>query len=160
MKVLMDGIFKVTPNLDLKTLTHLRERIEILYKTYEEPEFDADGKLIMKKMKSININKGDANDSRGDISRVEEFDSTLIEDQDMINDLQREIELPEGTLVTNLFIPIFVVCSKTDLIEHGDKEIKGTLEKNLELIQFFLRKFCLSYGASLMFTSANSNSNV
>ena len=34
------------------------------------------------------------------------------------------IELPEGVLVTNIFVPSAIVCSKVDLIEHGDKEIK------------------------------------
>jgi dynein light intermediate chain 1 len=160
MQVLKEGIFKITPNLGLKEMTRLRERIEILYKTYEEPEFDKDGKLILKKMKNVNLNKTDVDDSRGDIPKLEEFDTSLMEDQDMMNDLRKEMELPEGTLVTNLFIPTAVVCSKTDLIEQGDKEIKGMLEKNLELIQYFLRKFCLTYGSSLIFTSVNSNSNV
>ena len=38
------------------------------------------------------------------------------------------MELPEGVLVTNLFIPVSVVCSKIDLVEHGDKNIKNILE--------------------------------
>jgi len=46
----------------------------------------------------------------------------------MMDDLRKEIALPEGVLVTNVFIPCCVVCSKVDLIEHGDKEIKTTLE--------------------------------
>jgi len=116
--------------------------------------------LILKKVKNVNLNKGDPDDSRGDISKMEEFDTSLMEDQDLMNDLRKEMELPEGTLVTNLFIPTAVICSKTDLIEHGDKEIKSTLEKNLELIQYFLRRFCLTYGSSLVFASVNSNSNV
>jgi len=46
----------------------------------------------------------------------------------MMDDLRKDMELPEGVLVTNIFIPCCVVCSKVDLIEHGDKEIKTTLE--------------------------------
>jgi hypothetical protein len=38
----------------------------------------------------------------------------------MIEDLRKEMELSEGILVTNIFIPVMVVCSKTDLIEHGE----------------------------------------
>lgn len=52
----------------------------------------------------------------------------------MMDDLRKEIELPEGTLITNLFIPLSIVCSKVDLIEHGEKDIKLILEKNLDYI--------------------------
>lgn len=41
----------MTPNLDYKKLDILKTRIEELYKTYEEPEFDKDGKYISKKIK-------------------------------------------------------------------------------------------------------------
>jgi hypothetical protein len=37
MQVLKDAIFSISPNLPLKTLDRLRERIVNLYKTYEEP---------------------------------------------------------------------------------------------------------------------------
>jgi dynein light intermediate chain 1, cytosolic len=70
------------------------------------------------------------------------------------------MELPEGTLETNLFIPTAIVCTKVDLIEHGEKEIKSILEKNLDFIQFTLRRYCLSYGTGLLFTSSNSNQNI
>ena len=72
----------------------------------------------------------------------------------MMDDLRKEMDLPEGTLVTNLFIPCAVVCSKVDLIEHGEKDIKQQLEMNLDYIQVTLRKFCLNYGSSLIFASA------
>ena len=52
----------------------------------------------------------------------------------MMNDLRKEIELPEGVLVTNLFIPTAIVCSKVDLIEHGEKDIKSLLEQNIDFI--------------------------
>ena len=46
-----DAIFTMTPKLPLKELESLRERSVDLYKTYEEPELDQDGKLVNKKMK-------------------------------------------------------------------------------------------------------------
>jgi dynein light intermediate chain 1 len=73
----------------------------------------------------------------------------------MMEDLKREIDLPEGTLVTNLFVPCMVVCSKIDLIEHGERDVKEALERNLDYIQNDLRKFCLRFGASLIFASSN-----
>ena len=47
----------------------------------------------------------------------------------MIDDLRKEMDLPAGTLETNLFIPTAVVCSKVDLVEqHGaDNLIYGAL---------------------------------
>jgi hypothetical protein len=46
-----------------------------------------------------------------------------------MDDLRKEMELPEGTLVTNLFIPVLVVCSKSDLMEpRNEREIKQILE--------------------------------
>ena len=36
--------------------------------------------------------------------------SVHIEDAEVMEDLRREMELPEGILVTNLFIPVAVAC--------------------------------------------------
>jgi hypothetical protein len=55
-------------------------------------------------------------------------------DQDELDELRDEMELPEGVLVTNIFVPSAIVCSKTDLIEHGEKDIKNILERNLDYI--------------------------
>ena len=53
----------------------------------------------------------------------------------MMDDIRAEMELPEGTLITNIFIPTAVICTKTDLIEHAEKkEIKAILEQNLDYI--------------------------
>jgi len=52
----------------------------------------------------------------------------------MIDDLRKEMSLAEGVLVTNLFVPCAIVCSKVDLIEHGEKDIKELLERNLDYI--------------------------
>lgn len=79
----------------------------------------------------------------------------------MIDDIIKETELPEGTLVTNPFIPVAIVCSKIDLIQTKERsETKNILEKNLDYISYSLRKFCISYGASLVYTSANANTNI
>ena len=93
-------------------------------------------------------------------AKLDDIDISLMEDQEMMDDLRKEMELPEGILVTNVFIPLMIVCSKTDLIEHGDRDLKSLLEQNLDFMQYKLRQFCLSYGASLIFASTNSSSNV
>lgn len=52
----------------------------------------------------------------------------------MYDDLRKEMNLPEGTLITNLFIHTAVICSKTDLVNQGDKEVREILERNLDFI--------------------------
>ena len=152
MKVLKDAVYSLSPKLELKKLDFLKERVIDSYKTYEEPEFDKEGKFVSKQiMKAPKLTEEQQKDG---------LDNNGFEEQEEIDDLRREMDLPEGTLVTNLFIPCAVVCSKVDLIEHGSKDIKDALEKNLDYIQVTLRKFCLSHGCSLIFASCNSNSNI
>ncbi len=43
--------------MDLKTLEFLKERIINLFKTYEEPEIDKDGKILNKKINKIKLNE-------------------------------------------------------------------------------------------------------
>ena len=59
MDALKQAIFQISPKLKLKTLERLKERIEELYKTYNEPELDKDGKLINKKIRKMVTNKED-----------------------------------------------------------------------------------------------------
>ena len=111
-------------------LEHLKERIEELYKTYVEPELDKDGKLINKKIRKRAQGDGDDAVNKSGFDN----DTSMQDDQDMMDDLRKQIDLPEGVLVTNIFIPSAIVCSKVDLIEHGEKEIKSTLEQNIDFI--------------------------
>lgn len=123
MDALKEAIFQISPQLKLKTLESLKERIEELYKTYKEPELDKDGKLINKKIRKLNKTAEETMNQSG-----VDIDKAIFDDQEMMDDLRKEIELPEGILVTNIFIPSAIVCSKVDLIEHGEKDIKQTLE--------------------------------
>jgi hypothetical protein len=50
----------MTPNLELKKLEFLKTRIEELYKTYEEPEFDKEGKYIRKQIKKAPVINAEA----------------------------------------------------------------------------------------------------
>ena len=124
MQVLKDNIFKISPNLNIQKLQELRERLEELFKTYEEPEFDNEGKLIPKR-KAPRVNQ-----ENGDNIDAIDFDINEAE----MDDLRKELDLNEGTLVTNLFIPTTILCSKVDMIAHGEKSIKDLLFKNLDYI--------------------------
>jgi cell envelope opacity-associated protein A len=119
MNVLKEAVFELSPNLNLKTLERLKDRNVDLYKTYEEPEVDAEGKLINKKIKKRTMGQ-DMDEEENDVN-VEYYD----DDQNMQEELRKEMDLPEGVLVTNLFIPVVVVCSKSDLMDaRNEKEIK------------------------------------
>ena len=90
----------------------------------------------------------DSDDSDGDNDR-EQFD----DDEDDLMFLKSQLPLPEGVLKVNLGIPILVVCHKVDLMTRGDKA--GLLEKNIDFIQKNIRSYCLTYGASLLFTDVH-----
>lgn len=68
MNVLTEAIFKITPNLKTKDMDALRARIENLYKSYQEPEFDKNGNLISKKL-TKRINKDDENQDLNESSK-------------------------------------------------------------------------------------------
>ena len=85
-------------------------------KTFEDPELDENGKIV-RKAAALDENQND--------------------DEDDITNLKTQMDLPEGVLTVNLGIPIIVVCSKIDLLLHGDKA--DLLEGNLDFIQKHIR---------------------
>lgn len=58
-----------------------------------------------------------------------------------LDDLKSKIPLQEGVLKVNLGIPIIIVCTKTDLINHGDKVQQ--LQTNIDFIMKKLREYAL-----------------
>ncbi|GAB1600073.1 cytoplasmic dynein 1 light intermediate chain 2-like [Argonauta hians] len=68
------------------------------------------------------------------------------------------LPLPENTLNCNLGIPIVVLVTKTDAISVLEKE-HDYKEEHLDFIQQHLRKFCLNYGAALIYTSVKEEKN-
>ena len=72
MKVLKDAVFSLTPKLELKLLEKLKGRIVDLCKTYEEPEFDKEGKFISKRITKAPVLDGNDDINEIDISVVED----------------------------------------------------------------------------------------
>lgn len=95
----------------------MKKKLLTFVKTYEEPAFDEEGKLIGKAT-SGNID-GDAQEKGED-------------EEDDIADLKAELPLGEGVLTINLGIPIIVVLSKIDLMMRGEKQ--QYLESNIDFI--------------------------
>lgn len=99
--------------------------------TYEEPELDAEGKLIKKTQEAEDGEEG----------------------QDL-SELKKELPLPDGVLKVNLGIPIMVVVTKADHLVHG--ELRTYLDQNFDFIQKHLRQECLTYAAGLILVSAKT----
>jgi dynein light intermediate chain 1 len=66
--------------------------------------------------------------------------------------------LPEGVLTHNLGLDIVVVITKTDYMSVLEKEYDYK-EESFDFIQQAIRKFCLKFGASLLYVSVKVNKN-
>uniref|UniRef100_A0A8C5CUM0 Dynein light intermediate chain n=1 Tax=Gadus morhua TaxID=8049 RepID=A0A8C5CUM0_GADMO len=69
------------------------------------------------------------------------------------------LPLGENTLTNNLGIPMVVVCTKCDAISTLEKE-HDYRDEHLDFIQSHIRRFCLQYGASLLYTSVKELKNL
>eukprot|EP01104_Vermistella_antarctica_P017661 TRINITY_DN629_c0_g1_i4.p1 TRINITY_DN629_c0_g1~~TRINITY_DN629_c0_g1_i4.p1 ORF type:complete len:526 (-),score=120.07 TRINITY_DN629_c0_g1_i4:88-1665(-) len=68
------------------------------------------------------------------------------------------LPLPEGVLGDNLGVSVIVVCCKTDAMDTLSREYDYKQDQ-FEYIQVALRKRCLQYGASLVYTSGSRQLN-
>jgi len=98
------------------------------------------------------------------VNRLQEHIKTYkepSEDEKELTDKEalHEIPLPEGVLQVNMGVPIVVVCCKSDLIWNIEKN-KEQNEKILDFVMKNLREFCLTYGATLIYTSSKTKSNI
>ncbi|KAF7210707.1 cytoplasmic dynein 1 light intermediate chain 1 [Nothobranchius furzeri] len=69
------------------------------------------------------------------------------------------LPLGDNTLTHNLGIPVVVVCTKCDAISTLEKE-HDYRDEHLDFIQSHVRRFCLQYGASLLYTSVKEMKNM
>uniref|UniRef100_A0A452IF60 Dynein light intermediate chain n=1 Tax=Gopherus agassizii TaxID=38772 RepID=A0A452IF60_9SAUR len=76
-------------------------------------------------------------------------------------DKDDSVILPLGadTLTCNLGIPVVVVCTKCDAISVLEKE-HDYRDEHFDFIQSHIRRFCLQYGAALIYTSVKENKNI
>jgi len=65
------------------------------------------------------------------------------------------LPLGEGTLTSNLGVPIVIACNKADMMATLEKNFEYQ-DSDFEFIQQHLRKFALSYGATLVYTSTKT----
>uniref|UniRef100_A0A8C1K5E9 Dynein light intermediate chain n=2 Tax=Cyprinus carpio TaxID=7962 RepID=A0A8C1K5E9_CYPCA len=69
------------------------------------------------------------------------------------------LPLGDNTFTHNLGLPIVVVCTKCDAISTLEKE-HDYKDEHLDFIQSHIRRFCLQYGAALLYTSMKENKNL
>ncbi|KAL4613589.1 cytoplasmic dynein 1 light intermediate chain 2-like [Arapaima gigas] len=69
------------------------------------------------------------------------------------------LPLGDNVLTRNLGIPVLVVCTKCDAIGVLEKE-HDYREEHFDFIQSHIRRFCLQYGAGLIYTSAKEEKNL
>ncbi|XP_062868012.1 cytoplasmic dynein 1 light intermediate chain 1 isoform X2 [Trichomycterus rosablanca] len=69
------------------------------------------------------------------------------------------LPLGDNTLTHNLGIPLVVVCTKCDAISTLEKE-HDYRDEHLDFIQSHIRRFCLEYGAALLYTSIKDSKNL
>uniref|UniRef100_A0A7N9CFV0 Dynein light intermediate chain n=1 Tax=Macaca fascicularis TaxID=9541 RepID=A0A7N9CFV0_MACFA len=117
---------------------------------------------------------GDDEDGSCILSEVSTRSRSKLPAEELIRDFQEYVEpgedfpdkddsvvLPLGadTLTHNLGIPVLVVCTKCDAISVLEKE-HDYRDEHFDFIQSHIRKFCLQYGAALIYTSVKENKNI
>ncbi|XP_054627347.1 cytoplasmic dynein 1 light intermediate chain 2 isoform X1 [Dunckerocampus dactyliophorus] len=69
------------------------------------------------------------------------------------------LPLGDNTLTHNLGIPVLIVCTKCDSVSVLEKE-HDFREEHFDFIQSHVRRFCLQYGAGLIYTSVKEEKNL
>ncbi|CAH2324417.1 cytoplasmic dynein 1 light intermediate chain 2 [Pelobates cultripes] len=69
------------------------------------------------------------------------------------------LPLGDNILTHNLGIPVLVVCTKCDAVSVLEKEHDYS-DEHFDFIQSHIRRFCLQYGAALIYTSVKEEKNL
>uniref|UniRef100_A0A8B9H3C3 Dynein light intermediate chain n=1 Tax=Astyanax mexicanus TaxID=7994 RepID=A0A8B9H3C3_ASTMX len=69
------------------------------------------------------------------------------------------LPLGENVLTHNLGIPVLIVCTKCDAVTVLEKD-HDYKEEHFDFIQSHIRRFCLQYGAALIYTSVKEEKNL
>ncbi|XP_052457366.1 cytoplasmic dynein 1 light intermediate chain 2 isoform X4 [Carassius gibelio] len=69
------------------------------------------------------------------------------------------LPLGDNILTHNLGIPVLMVCTKCDAVSVLEKE-HDYKEEHFDFIQSHIRRFCLQYGAGLIYTSVKEEKNM
>ena len=78
-------------------------------------------------------------------------------DEDQVK-IKLNMPLKEGVLTTNCGIPIVFVINKSDVVTQSSEKKK--FQENSEFILNHIRSVALEYGATIVYTSGKTNSNI
>ncbi|KAL6067712.1 Cytoplasmic dynein 1 light intermediate chain 1 [Balamuthia mandrillaris] len=145
LKVVEDHIEAIKLKLPKGALESLKKKAVLHFQNYKEPKPTQKGtsssvSVTSEAPPAINAEHNPSNDAQLDFGSG---DDTLL-------------PLGEGVLTHNLGIPIVVVCQKVDMLEGLEKEYSYR-DDHFTYIQQYLRRICLQYGATLLYTSAKRN---
>lgn len=105
----------------------MKNKLSTFVKTYEDPTFDENGKLVVKLKNQKAIQK-----DKHEEEKQSQEDANDENEEDEEQALKAQMPLGEGVLKVNLGIPIIVVCNKIDLLVRGEKA--QYLESNIDFI--------------------------
>ncbi|RDD47242.1 Cytoplasmic dynein 1 light intermediate chain 1 [Trichoplax sp. H2] len=118
-------------------------------------------KVLKEHMQSLNIDKNVIEEMKSNIVNQFQGYSEVADDADKSLKEEEKVYLPlgEGILDSNLGIPLIVVGTKSDTFPALEKN-HDYIDEHFDFIQQHLRKFCLSYGATLAYTTLKEKKNV
>jgi dynein light intermediate chain 1 len=142
--------------LDLSKPWELMSTLEAWVKCLEARVLPAVGELSMGEQDAL---KGAVLNHVKNYKEPQDENATVTEPQD--GDEVEDTPLSTGVLTANWGLPLVVVCCQADVMQSQEREEKDATasERRFDFIQQRLRKFCIKYGAALIFTAAKTGSN-
>lgn len=142
MKILADHVEKLPVPSEERQVG--RERLLNRWQTYCETMDDLDSTSPMKRSTVGGVGGSGAIE----LNRLSSVDDV---DED-------HLPLPEGTLTSNLGLDLMVVVTKTDFMTTLEKEFDYR-DEQFDFMQQWIRRFCLTHGAALFYTSVKEDKN-
>ncbi len=118
---LNDTLFKIIPNMEVGTHEKMKQKIQRHVQTYEEPQLDDNGNLLV---------SGRKDEFKSAPGNADDLDSDMSADE---TDVRLDMPLGEGVLKVNLGIPVIVICNKIDIISQNSEKAK-LLQEHLDFI--------------------------
>lgn len=118
--------------------------------------------VLREHIHSLNLSPKELNNMEHNIMKEfqEYVDPEQAEEKRKVGNDEEDVILPldSNVLTDNLGFPIIVICTKTDSMLALEKE-DDYKNEHFDFIQQQIRKFCLKYGAALVYTSVKESKN-
>ncbi|XP_046842962.1 cytoplasmic dynein 1 light intermediate chain 2-like [Xenia sp. Carnegie-2017] len=118
--------------------------------------------VLREHIHSLNLSPKELNEMESRITKQfqEYIDPEQNDEKKKLGSEEEDVVLPldPEILTDNLGFPIVVVCTKTDSMLSLEKE-RDFKNEHFDFIQQQIRRFCLKYGAGLVYTSVKESKN-